>query len=242
MLYVIHGSDTEKARKKLKAMTDILQSKRPDATVFKITPESFSESYIEESVSGLSLFVPKNIIILDSLITHKEHSDFIIDKIPDFASSDHVCIIFDKKLTKEHLKKLEKKAEKIEEHNLKEDGDAGKFKKRETSPVFPFGEAVLARDKVRSWTLFQTIMADGVAPEEIHGILWWQFKSLYLSYSYGAKESGLNPFVHRKCMDAQKRWAKEEVESLLHEMIQMYHKSHKGELDFRAELEQLCLK
>ncbi len=246
MLYVIHGSDTDKTRKKLRGMLDVLQSKRPDATLFKVTSESFNVASLEEMVSGMNLFAPKNIIVIDSLVSHKEHGDAVLGKIADFAASDHVCILFDKKLTKEQLKKIEKKAEKIEEHSLKSDEDgASKFSKKADSGhnPFTFAEALVARDKVRSWSLFQGLMRAEIPAEEIHGILWWQFKSIFLSYEYeNAKDAGLNPYVYKKCVDVQKKWTKVEVEKALDALVAMYHRAHRGEADFKAELEMLCLR
>ena len=84
---------------------------------------------------------------------------------------------------------------------------------------------------------------DGDAvPEEIHGILWWQAKSLALaSKTRNASEAGLNPFVYNKAKRYLSNWKKEEVESLLSKLSRMYHKAHRGEADFEIELEKLML-
>lgn len=220
---------------------DVLLSKRPDAGVFRITPDSWSQDFLDETVSGVSLFAPKNIIILDSLAANKDSEEYIKNSIGDFASSDHVCILIESKIDKDFLKDLEKKAAKIEEHNLKVDAVGG-FSKREAPQTFALADAILARNKVKAWAVFQTLVQDGVAAEEIHGVLWWQFKSFALSYEYSnAKESGVSPFAFQKCQAAQKNWKKEEVASFLDRLVDMYHKAHRGELDFLNEIEKVCL-
>lgn len=241
MLYVIHGTDTKKTRKKLSTMLDALQTKRPDATQLKMTPETWNEKELDEMISGIGLFVPKNIIVLDSLISNKESEECVLKRIGDFASSEHICVLIEGKLTKEEIKKLEKKAEKIEEHNVAESVDSV-LKKKKAPETFAFADALLSRNKVRSWTIFQSLVEGSVAAEEIHGVLWWQFKSLFLvSTTKSAKEAGLNPYVYQKCQGFMKQWKTEEVNEMMDRLVSMYHKAHRGQTDFMVELEMMCL-
>lgn len=79
--------------------------------------------------------------------------------------------------------------------------------------------------------------------EEIHGIVWWQFKTLYLSFEYKtAKEAGINPFVFKKCTDVHNKWKKDEVQNVLSSLFTMYHKAHRGECDFAKEMEMFCVR
>jgi DNA polymerase III delta subunit len=235
MLYVLHGTDRDKVRGKLHELVASLEKKRPDAQVLKIGVDNWKESKLDEYVSGMNLFAPKNIIILDSLYSNKEiQSSVDLDVL---AESENVCIVVEQKLTKENLKKLEKRAEKVQEFNLPE-----VVKKKESPITFSFVEALVNKDKKRSWSLFQKLAADSVAAEEIHGVIWWQFKTLYLAHmSTDAANAGLNPFVHQKAKVALKNWNKETLSQMLKRLVLMYHKAHRGECDFVAELEILCL-
>ena len=240
MLYVIHGTDIQKSRNKLQNLVAVLQSKRPDATLFKLSPDNWNPSLLDEMLSGVNLFTPKNIIVLDSLVSNKESVEYIEDRIGDFAKSEHVCILYDTKIGKALLSNIEKKAEKIEEHNLK--GLEVDDSKKQPPQTFALADAILAKNKVKSWTILQTLISDGVVAEEIHGVLWWQFKSLFLACMFSsAKEAGLNPYVFQKCQSAKKNWSIAEVQVMLASLIQMYHRAHRGELDFMSEIEQLCL-
>jgi hypothetical protein len=98
------------------------------------------------------------------------------------------------------------------------------------------------KDKKRSWSLFQKLVSDFVTAEEIHGVIWWQFKTLYLTHmSADAMSAGLNPFVYQKSKIALKNWNKESLNQMLKRLVLMYHRAHRGGCDFMAELEILCL-
>ncbi len=251
MLYLINGTDTDKTRKKLNDLVDALKSKRPDANVFRVDSESFSNSFFEEVVSGLNLFTPKNIVIIDRLLSDKNTCDYIEKKIKDLAESEHVCVIFDTKITAAQMKKIEKVAVKTETHDLKDTKEVPASKdpkrfvdqKKKGLDVFSLANTLLAKDKVKSWSFINVFISNGIAMEEVHGIVWWQFKSLYLSYIYkNAKDAGLNPFVYKKCTDAHVKWKKEDTENALSELFIMYHKAHRGEVDFAKEMELFCMR
>jgi DNA polymerase III delta subunit len=251
MLYLINGTDTDKTRKKLNDLVDALKSKRPDANVFRVDSESFTESFFEEVVSGLNLFTPKNIVIIDRLLSDKNTCDYIEKKIKDLAESEHVCVIFDTKITAAQLKKIEKVAVKTETHDLKDakwvpaSKDPKRFvdQKKKGLDVFSLANTLLVKDKVKSWVLINTFISSGIAMEEIHGIVWWQFKTLYLSFEYKtAKEAGINPFVFKKCTEVYNKWKKDEVQNVLSSLFTMYHKAHRGECDFAKEMEMFCVR
>ena len=236
MLYVIHGTDTRKTRKKLQNLTETLQKKRPEAVVFRMNQDNWNPALLQEMLSGINLFAPKNIIILDSLVSIKDTSEYIEEQIDELSKSEHLCILFEQKINTALLKKLEKKAEKIEEHNELE------RTKKESPKTFELADALIEKDKVKAWTTFISIKEQDIPAEEIHVVLWWQFKSLKLvSDSRDQKESELNPYVYQKCKRALSKWGTEELDAYLENLVRIYHNAHKGELDLYKELEVLCL-
>jgi DNA polymerase III delta subunit len=241
MLYAIYGTDRQKARKKLTELADALQKKRPDAPVIRIDPQGWSEGLFSETLAAAGLFSPKNIVILDSLIEHPDSSELVAESLDSLAASEHVYILIEGKIKAGELKKIEKKAEKVQEYNIAASGETKKY----FPETFAFAEAVAAKDKVRAWKIFQHLVDDSLAAEEIHGVLWWQFKSLALAkVSKSAKEAGLNPFVYGKCQGYLSKWDGTEGESLdamLAKIAGMYHLAHRGEIDFMSELESLSL-
>ncbi len=237
MLYVIHGTDTTKIKQKAAQLTDLLLKKRPDASVIRVQKENWYDSFLEEQVPAMSLFSPKNIIILSSLLDHEEAERKLIQSLDLLKNTEHICVMVEGKLTKEEIKKLSAKAEKVEEHNLPE-----KKEKKESPKTFALADALIQKNKRKAFEVFQLLRADDVPAEEIHGVLWWQFKSLRLALTTsGAKEADLNPFVYSKCKAVEKMWSIEEVSKYIDTLVDMYHKAHRGGLDFMADLEALCL-
>jgi hypothetical protein len=149
-----------------------------------------------------------------------------------------VCIIIEEKIKAAEFKKIESKAEKVQDCNFSKVGQ----EKKSFPKTFAFADALAAKDRKKSWVLFQELLHDSLAAEEIHGVLWWQFKSMFLAKkSKSAKEARLNPFVFGKCQSFSSKWESGEIDAFLKKLVHMYHGAHRGELDFISELEALCL-
>lgn len=237
MLYVIYGTDTAKVKQKATQLTGLLQKKRPDASLIRVQKENWYNDFLEEQVPAISLFSPKNIIVLTSLLEHEDTAKKLLQNLDFLKSTEHICILVEGKLTKEEVKKLTAKAEKVEEHNLLE-----KKEKKESPKTFALADALIQKNKRKAFEVFQILRADEIPAEEIHGVLWWQFKSLQLALTTKtAKDADINPFVYSKCKAVEKQWSIDEVAKYNERLVDMYHKAHRGEIDFMASLEMLCL-
>lgn len=237
MLYVIYGTDTKKTRSKLNTLLDTLHKKRPEASVFRVNEDNWSQSFVDETLSGQNLFAPKNILVFDSLLNTKEYAQYVEDMLEDIATSDHVCIIFDKKISTPLLKKIEKKAEKVEEHNIAE------VKKNDAPKTFELAEALVSKDKVNAWKTYIQLASEQIPAEEIHGVIWWQFKSLILVFrSKDQKESELSPYVYQKAKKYTSKWNEYELLTYMNRLVRIYHQAHRGEVDLYKEIELLCLR
>lgn len=236
MLYLVYGTDMEKAREKSHVLFDALKKKKPDVSVGSLSAENVTVDRIEELVQTQGLFENRQIVFMNRVLEDKEAREIILEKIDAMAESPNIFIFFEGRLTKEVLKKFEKKAEKMQEYALTEE------KEKESSSFFPVADALAARDKKKFWILLRDAIDRGAVQEEIHGILWWQAKTLALvSKTSNATEAGLNPFVYNKAKKYLSRWKKEEINLLLSKLSHMYHKAHRGKVDFEIELEKLAL-
>ncbi|MDE1874643.1 MAG: hypothetical protein KGI79_02550 [Patescibacteria group bacterium] len=237
MLYVIHGTDIDTAREKSHALFDALREKKPDAAAGIMRAEEVVPDRLEELTQTQGLFENKQIIFMDRVLETPEIRDIVLDKIDAIKESPNIFIFFEGKLTKDVLKKLEKRAEKITEYELAE--AAGE--KRDGS-FFALADALAARDKKRLWILMREAFDKDAAPEEIHGILFWQAKSLALAgRTANAAEAGLNPFVYGKAKRALGNWKDGDIDALLSQLVHMYHRAHRGQAEFEIELEKLAL-
>lgn len=236
VLYVIHGTDIEKAREKSHALFEALKAKKPDASAGTIAAEEITLEKLDELTQTQGLFENKQIIFMDRTLENKDVRGVMLEKIDAIAESPNIFIFFEGKLTKDVLKKLEKRAEKITEYEATEE------KKKESGSFFHLADALAAKDKKALWVGLREALEDDAAPEEIHGILFWQAKSLALAAkASSAGDAGLNPFVYGKAKRYLSAWKDGEVDALLTNLVSMYHKAHRGEVDFEIELEKLAL-
>lgn len=236
MLYAIYGKDTSKARAKLTELLDTLQKKRPDASLFRVSSENWNPSLLNELLGSTGLFSAKYIIVIDGLLNNTEASDIVSKSVKEMAESEHVCILVEEKILSADLKKIEKYAAKVQVFDLAEKP------KKESPIVFNFADAVAMKENKKAWVIFQDLIKEGSAAEEIHGVLWWQFKSLAIAAkAKSAKESGLSPYVFQKASQAARLWSGDSLNVVLDRLIDMYHKAHRGEIDFYIELEKFAL-
>lgn len=236
MLYVIYGTDVDKAREKSHALFDALKAKKPDAAAGTMRAEDVTPEKIEELTQTQGLFENKQIILMDRTLETPDIRDIVIDKIDALKESPNIFIFFEGKLTKEVLKKIEKRAEKVTEYELAE----GPVKK--DGSFFALADALGSRDKKAFWVLLREALDKDAVAEEIHGILFWQAKSLALAARTStALEAGLNPFVYSKAKRFAANFGPGEIDALLSKLVNMYHRAHRGQVDFEVELEKLAL-
>ncbi len=237
----MHGNEIEKARAKTRDLTDALQKKKPDALFYRITSQNFEEQPLEFLVAGQGLFESKYIVFYDNLFDSKEIKEKVVEALEEIAGSENIFIFLEKELDKKTLGKFEKYATKIQ--NFKEGVGGHLLNKKVSFNPFAISDALLSRDKKRMWTILLEAKKMGIAPEEIHGIIWWQVKSLKLAMdSKTALEAGLSPFVFSKAKAGSKNFSENEVGLFSHELVCMYHDSHRGIVDLWNKLEKFALK
>jgi DNA polymerase III delta subunit len=233
----MHGTDHEKAREKTRVLTDALRKKKPDALFYRVTSQNYAENPIAFLVSGQGLFESKYIVFYDNIFESKDAKEEVLGALAEVKASDNIFIFLEKDLDKKTLEKLEKHAEKVQEFEEKE-----KTKKKEYNP-FAISDALLSKDKKRFWILLMEAKKKGNAPEEIHGVVWWQAKALKLaSVSGDAKEADLSPFVFSKAKASAKNFSEQEINLMLSDLVSMYHDAHRGEKDLWVEMERWGLR
>ena len=93
-----------------------------------------------------------------------------------------------------------------------------------------------------AWVLLQKALDTGGVPEEIHGMLFWQVKSMILAVSSKtAGEAGLNPFVFRKSLSFAKNFTEEELKNLSARLVSIYHDARRGGDELAIALEKFVL-
>ncbi len=245
MIYFYFGTNSDLARKKANATIDYLLEKKPDATLIKIDDEILTDSRIDDLAYGQALFSGKYIVYFNKVFINKENKELVLKKIKDIAKSENIFIFVEGKMDKTSLSKIEKVAEKTEEFIAKEKLLSKKEAlnlKGEKIDFFEFANAFGKRDKKNLWVLFQDALREQVPAEEVHGIFFWQIKSMLLAKKCkSAEEARMSPFPFQKAREYARNYKDGELEKISTEFVSMYHEAHRGNKDFFIALEKFIL-
>lgn len=238
MLYVLYGEERKMARKKLLALTRALQEKKPDAHFVKITCEEYTPHSADEYIGAQGLFERKGIIVFEHLLQEKDIKNEIIARLDAMHASENIFIFFEGEIEKGAFSALQKHADKIQEFKKSDAPVGGK----QIFNVFSLTDAFGKRDKKAAWALFGKGIASGVSPEEIHALLLWQMKNIFLvSMANTAPEAGLSPFVFNKSKMFAKKYAQGELLAMMRELVLLYHNDRRGMRTLATGIERFLL-
>lgn len=181
--------------------------------VIRVPEGDITKDLIDGYALGVSMFGDPAAVVLESVIAK---GDFLFkdEDLKNLADSKTLFIFLEDKLLAANEKKFKKYAsvERFEEKKLKE---APKIN------LFAIADAFGSHDKVKAWSLYRDAIEGGVDPEPISGILFWKIKTMLLTG---------NRLFSPKALKNQSS-----------ELVSLYHRSHRGEIDFVIGLEQFIL-
>lgn len=235
MIYFYHGIDRDKIQKTAKATFEALKKKKPDASFVEFDSESVTLDAIQEIIATQGLFERKIVARLKDVL-ESDFEDEILKLLPEFKKTDNVLIWSEGEVNKAPLEKIKKNAEKVEEFGVKQKAE------KKFPSIFKMTDAIGDKDKKNAWILLRNELDQGTADEELHGTIFWQIKSILLAKkTKTADEAGLNPYVYTKAKSFARNWEKGELDNALSSLVDMYHKAHRGEVNFESELERWIL-
>lgn len=232
MLYVLYGTNREKVRDESHKMLSALRKKRPSAEVFRLSDEQETLSRLVELLESVGLFEHKHIVMLDYVLQYERVRELIASRLEDIVQSPHVFVLLDEAFDAKMKKLLEKNANEMREFD-------GKEKKEGRFNVFSIADAVARKNRKEAWVALLQALSEGIAPEEIHGVLWWQVKTLLLVFR--GDTDGLKPFAVTKARGALKNFSESEINALLKKLLSMYHDARAGGPSLDIALEQFVL-
>jgi len=249
MLYLFHGTDTQKSGDKARSLITSLRAKRPDAAFVSVTANDWNSSIIEEHLGGQGLFSNKYIIFLNRVTENEEAKENLAAFIPAMNESANIFIVHEGKLNAELKKAFEKSSEKIVVTDLAEAKSSSRFASsaagtggRSDFNIFALADAFGSRDSSKVWSIYRQAIDAGIEPENIIGTLFWQVKSMIQAgVAKSATEAGLSPFVFSKAKKYSDNYSGEEIQGLTEKLITIYHDGHRGLRDMEWGLERLML-
>jgi len=236
MLYAFYGDNADETRTKARGLIDSLLAKREGSLVFRVTPDIWSETMLQEYLGGQGLFVQKYIVWLDGIFEDKDMRDQVHEFLPEMKVSQNIFVILENKFDAATLKDVKKYAEKIVEIEGKKVPAEREFS------IFTLADALGARDKKEAWLLYRKAIDLGMPPESIVGTLFWQTKMILLAHkARTAAEAGVNDFPFSKAKRYAQNYSLDETRALSSKLISLYHDAHRGKVNFEIGLEQLML-
>lgn len=231
MLKVFYGNDTGKVR--AAALAAARQLGSAEASVSTIDSENYQPGAISDAVGTTSLFGGTEVFVVDTPSTESKFDEEVKNNLKEMSESANAFIVIEEALLAAPKKVYGKYAESLEEFKA---ATAERFN------TFAMADALASKDKRKLWLLLQEAKAQGLAEEEIIGVLWWQLKALRLAaQTNSASEAGMKDFPYNKAKRSLSKFKDGELEELSHSLLQVYHDGHGGVRDIDVALEKWCL-
>ena len=187
-------------------------------------------------------------------------SEYIIHMLPELKTSEHIWIIVedalfgkssgkdlgvkDTKSLTEIRSVLKKHSDKLEEYDrtsakgFDSRTSRGSVGEKEINS-FTFTDAFFAKQTIEAINVLTQLQSQSIAPEEIHGALWWQLKTLIQVLEKSTKT--VSPYAIQKSSRLLKYWTREEILALSHDVLKIYHEAHAGKKPLEDALLELVL-
>src|SRR3989338_829851 len=241
MLYLLHGTNQDEARRKGNELLESLQKKKPDAAVFKLDAEKWSAAFFEELIGGQGLFERKYIVYVGGVFENKDIKEYVVGNLKAVAEPPNIFIFVEGEVDKATRMEFEKVADKVQVFSEK-GKDKSPFGNKKEFNIFSITDAFGRRDRKEAWVLYQKALAADISPEEVHGILFWQVKNIaVVQEARDSKESGLSPFVFMKAKQFASRFKEGEIETKATELVSLFHEGRRGGSELDIALERFIL-
>ncbi|MEI7689067.1 MAG: hypothetical protein WCI91_02675 [Candidatus Nomurabacteria bacterium] len=181
--------------------------------ILSIAGNDLNRELIMSYASNINLFSETPSVLIDNILS-KEEIVFSNEDFEFLKESKTIFLFKEDKMLALQQKKYNKYA------------DIKIFENKKSTPVLKFNifsitDAFSNRDKITTWILYRNGLNSSLEPEAIAGVLFWKIKTMILNGS--------------------KIFSKEELKKQSSQIISIYHKAHRGELDFSVSLEQFIL-
>lgn len=227
MIYLFHGSDSEKARAKTFEWIAKARAKEPNLAYARLAREDLTSAALESAALSGGLFVKRLLVLVDDPYANAKTSEEIADTpcqtsenlfdkhLDALAASDNAILILAPKLAAAKAKKLGSLAK--AGYKYDKPAAAGGGRGFNTALV----NALAMRSREKLWLEINRALRAGDPPEMLHGLLAWKARDLM--EKGGAK------------------WPPREARALSLELIALLQESRRKGLDLSESLERFAL-
>lgn len=168
MLHLFTGTDRTKAREALARAAS-----KSAAPMLRITDSHLLED-LAAALSGGGMFAQARTVVLDGVLNNQDMRDLLFSSLASLSAVGESFYMYEEKPDAATRKQLEKHAQTSATFDLaKSRTGAGN--------VFALADAMNRGDKKNLWIGYQRELAQGGAPEAIHGVLFWGAKKALLA-------------------------------------------------------------
>ena len=193
-----------------------LEKRAPFAHTLRITNEDIEGVDIENLLAAQGLFYNKRIVIFDNALGEKTAQKKIVPLLKKLAQSEHVFLVLEEELSADLKKQLVACATKAD---ISEEGE----KKAKSGPDWAATNALERRESKQLWLALAKSFLEGVAPEMVHGQLFWKAKQMMLTKRFGKYTEG-------------------EVRTLIGSLAELPHQARRRGMEMEYALEKFALK
>ena len=164
MLKVFLGTDRKTARAALDAAIG-------GVPVVRISDASSMDDF-QAALRGVWMFGSARAVVFEGISGNGEMFDVLIEHLVSLAGSDEQFFVYEERLDAATKRTFEKSA-KAQIFDLPKSAKA-------YPTVFKLADYMKKGDKKQMWVAYQRELAQGNAPEAIHGVLFWGAKQFLL--------------------------------------------------------------
>lgn len=213
MLYLFHGSDTNKVRAKAFQWVAAARDKAPDAYYVRLESGAVTKESLHEALAMQGLFFSKTLVVLDDPFDNKEGAEAVLNLLSELKESPNVIAVVAPKLIPARAKKIEACAEKAIKIDVAVKAQR-EFNAALVNALATKNGEVLWRELVKAYR-------EGDAPEQLHGLLHWKARDL-MKRGGGA-------------------WGEEGARKLSRDLIELLADSRGRDLELPLALERFAL-
>jgi len=204
-----------------------------DGTVTTLEAQSFVSGQIADALGAASLFGGEEWFVIDTPAADPDMAQEVTSSLKEMSESQNTFLILEGALLAPAKKSYAKHAASSEEFIAV---------KNERFNTFAMADALAQKDRRQLWVLLQNAKREGLAAEEIIGMLWWQLKALRLAdVTSNAAQAGMKDFPYNKAKRSLAKFTPGEVIKNSHTLLELYHDGHAGLRDIDLALEQWVL-
>lgn len=231
MLHVFFGSDRQEVRDRAGNFAE--QNLPPSGTMTTLEAGDYLPGQIADTLGATSLFGGEEWFMIDTPSANADLAEEVKSNLAAMAESANTFIILEGALLAPAKKSYQKHTATFEEFTAA---------KTERFNTFAMADALAQKDRRQLWVLLQEAKLNGLAAEEIIGMLWWQLKTMRLAeVTKSASEAGLKDFPYNKAKRALSKFQPGEVAELSYSLQTLYHNGHAGVRDIDLALEAWVL-